>query len=196
MCKYDYLDDKKHCLTHDGKTPSLIIIKGINDSVFEELGEKDLLKGRALQDYKRIKTGLLGTLVSLFLIFLLSADGNAFCFQEAAKMYSISPQLLWSIAMVESSLNPYAMNWNKNGTYDYGLMQINSWWRRILGESRWRYISDPCMNVKIGAWILAQCLQRYGYTWEAIGCYNASSKKKREEYARKVYSTYLRYFGK
>jgi hypothetical protein len=30
-------------------------------------------------------------------------------------------------------------------------------------------------------------MKRYGYTWEAVGCYNASSKNKRNGYAYKVW---------
>ncbi|MGB9856511.1 MAG: lytic transglycosylase domain-containing protein, partial [Caldisericum exile] len=45
---------------------------------------------------------------------------------------------------------------------------------------------DPCMNVYIGAKILANYIQKYGYTWEAIGCYNASSKSKRNKYISKI----------
>jgi len=197
MCKYDYLNNRKDVLTHDGKTPSVLIIKGINDDVLMELGEKNLLKGEALKDFLKQKNKAVRILFIALLIVFLSIDlSHAFCFKEASRMYGISPEILWTIAKVESNLNPYAFNRNKDGTYDYGLMQINSWWREIVGDRLWKYITDPCMNVKVGAWILAQCLQRYGYTWEAIGCYNAGSKKKREEYARKVYSTYLRYFGK
>ena len=48
-------------------------------------------------------------------------------------------------------------------------------------------LSDPCVNAKVGAWILAQFIQKHGYTWEAVGFYNAISKSKREKYAKKVY---------
>jgi soluble lytic murein transglycosylase-like protein len=199
---YDYLKGNKKVLSHDGKTPSIVIIENINDDVFEELGRRNMLTGKALEDYEKASQmgskGILAFLTVLILTLstLWSSITYAFCFKEASEMYGVSPELLWSIAKVESNLNPNAINWNKNGTYDYGLMQINSWWRNVLGDRLWQYISDPCMNVKIGAWILAQCLQRFGYTWEAVGCYNAVDIKKREKYARKVYSTYFKYFGR
>jgi soluble lytic murein transglycosylase-like protein len=52
----------------------------------------------------------------------------------------------------------------------------------------WLTLDNPCQNTKVGAWILAQCIERHGYTWDAIGCYNATSKHKRIRYAWRVYS--------
>lgn len=66
-------------------------------------------------------------------------------------------------------------------------MQINSRWYKVLGADAWSQLRDPCYNVNVGAWILAGCMKRYGYTWEAVGCYNASSKNKRNRYAYKVW---------
>jgi len=108
--------------------------------------------------------------------------------------YGVSPQLLWAIAKVESDFIPHAINRNPNGTYDYGVMQINSVWAEKLGIDIWRSLGEPCTNVRVGAWILAQCIQKHGYTWEAVGCYNASDKKKRQKYARKVYAVLAGYF--
>ena len=84
---------------------------------------------------------------------------------------------------------PSAVNYNKNGSFDYGLMQINSSWYGELGRERWMRLGDACYNVQVGAWILSQCVQRYGYTWAAVGCYNAFSKDKRAVYANRVYRT-------
>jgi len=137
-------------------------------------------------------------ITSIIALFLCCAQAWSFCFEEAGLLYNISPQLLWSIAKVESDFKPQAINRNKNSSYDYGLMQINSGWYQALGPERWKSLSDPCMNVKVGSWILAQCIKRHGYTWGAVGCYNATSKSKRDIYARKVYSTLVRYtdYGK
>jgi soluble lytic murein transglycosylase-like protein len=127
--------------------------------------------------------------VFLFFCLFLFLPRNifGFCFEEAGKIYGISPQLLWSIAKVESNFDPGAINRNHNGTYDFGIMQINSSWYQVLGKKIWNRLGDPCTNVHVGAWVLAQCIQRHGNTWEAIGCYNTSSKSKRIRYAVKVY---------
>ena len=127
---------------------------------------------------------------SLILMILLPRILFAFCFEEAAREYSVPVELLRSIAKVESNGNPLAVGYNKNGTIDYGLMQINSSWYTKIGHKNWADVTaDTCSNVRTGAWILAQCIQRYGTTPEAIGCYNAVSPEKRIRYADKVLRT-------
>ncbi|OPY60382.1 MAG: Transglycosylase SLT domain protein [Syntrophorhabdaceae bacterium PtaU1.Bin034] len=54
------------------------------------------------------------------------------CFDEAGERYRISPQLLWAIAKTESNFSATAVNHNNNGSFDYGVMQINSSWYREL----------------------------------------------------------------
>jgi soluble lytic murein transglycosylase-like protein len=91
-----------------------------------------------------------------------------------------------------------AAAWHENGdgTYDVGLMQINSSWRERLGPERWETVAtDPCYNVIVGAWILADCLHRYGYTWEGLGCYNAVSRDKRAAYAQELAERMRRKLG-
>lgn len=124
----------------------------------------------------------------LMLSLLLSPrPAAAFCFEEAGARYGVPPGLLWAIASVESNFDPQAVNTNGNGTYDTGVMQINSSWERELGPALWhRLQEDPCTNVQVGAWVLADCLQRHGYTWEGVGCYNARSTDKQADYARRV----------
>ena len=122
---------------------------------------------------------------------LVSAD----CFETAAERHRVSADLLRAIACVESNFNPHAINRNRNGSVDYGVMQINSVWLKELGEFGIErdHLWDWCTNIHVGAWVLAQKIQRLGYTWRAIGAYNAGLKdtrlreQLRYEYAEKVY---------
>ena len=131
-------------------------------------------------------------LVTIIIVFVLSLifqarwQGAEYFFEEAGQKYNISPVLLWAIAKVESGFNPVALNRNSNGTYDYGVMQINSSWHGQLGKDHWAKLNDACTNVHTGAWILAQNIKSHGYTWEAVGYYNARNPAKRAAYVEKV----------
>ena len=123
----------------------------------------------------------------ILILFFLPTSVNAFCFEEAGKAHGISSELLRSIARVESGFNSRAINTNRNGSSDLGLMQINSAWIAILNLKREELIADPCYNVMTGAGILRKCIDRQGYTWESVGCYNAQSKGKRVGYSWKIF---------
>ena len=122
-----------------------------------------------------------------FLLLIPVADAAAFCFEEAGSLYGINPLILRAIAKVESNFNPTALHRNTNGSYDYGLMQINSSWAPVLGKERWNLLGDACYNTMTGSWILATCMSKYGYTWKAIGCYNSQTPDKRDRYAQMVF---------
>jgi hypothetical protein len=130
--------------------------------------------------------------------FLLIGESQAYqeCVEEASRTYGINPLIVYAIIKTESGFNPYAINRNKNGTYDIGLMQINSSWLPFL--SRYGYtvnhLFDPCINAKVGTWILAKCINKFGYNWRAIDCYNKGEKNAtgRGAYVWKVYTHMLR----
>ena len=126
-------------------------------------------------------------LITVAIVLLTAPAVSAFCFDEAGDLYGISPELLRAIAVVESNLDANAINRNSNGSYDYGVMQINSSWASKLGNERWKNLADACYNVKVGAWILAECVSRYGYSWESVGCYNTTYNQGRKKYADKVW---------
>jgi hypothetical protein len=135
-----------------------------------------------------IKTMLrLSLTVFVFSLIFYPISAHAFCFEEAGRVNNISYDLLESIARVESGLNAKALHVNRNGTTDLGLMQINSAWIDPMRLNREELISNPCYNVMAGAGILRQCIDTHGYTWEAVGCYNAKSKGKRVGYSWKIF---------
>ncbi|TAL25327.1 MAG: murein transglycosylase [Nitrospirae bacterium] len=126
----------------------------------------------------------------LFILSLLFIPSplNAFCFEEAGRAYDVNPKLLETIAMTESNLRPDAVNKNRDGTQDIGLMQINSSWIEKLELNAAYLIEDPCYNTFAGAKILRQCIDRHGYDWEAVGCYNASDRGKKIRYSWRVFN--------
>lgn len=116
------------------------------------------------------------------------------CFAEAAHRYGIAVELLHAIAAQESRFDPLVVGRNADGSRDIGVMQINTWWLPRLGKYGIGedHLREPCTNVHVGAWILASNITRYGYTWDAVGAYNAGTAttkeagRRRENYARKV----------
>lgn len=123
--------------------------------------------------------------LTLSLIATVTTAAHAFCFAEAGDRYSVSPLALWAITKAESDFNPGAVNYNKNGSIDVGLMQINSIHAKQLGKT-WDLLFDPCTNVMTGAWVLRQCIDQYGNTWEGIGCYNSRTPSIRNAYAARI----------
>lgn len=118
------------------------------------------------------------------------------CWGLAAQRYDLNPYLLYSIALVESGMQAGVTSRpNRDGTHDIGLMQINSTWLRTprfreAGITK-QDLLDSCTNIHIGAWVLKGNINTKGYTWEAIGSYNAwSNKKAQYRYATKVYTMY------
>jgi soluble lytic murein transglycosylase-like protein len=127
-----------------------------------------------------------GWLVAISLIVAVPAHA---CWEQAAERYGVSSELLYAIAQTESGLDPHAIGSNNNGSRDIGLMQINSAWLpklSTLGIAE-RDLFDPCTSIHVGAWILAGNVQRLGYTWEAVGAYNATNPALRRAYAKRVY---------
>jgi soluble lytic murein transglycosylase-like protein len=142
---------------------------------------------------------MLRAILLILLLPLFSA--HATCWENAGARYGIEPELLQAIAIVESNGNEAAMNKNRNGSLDVGLMQINSIHFEALRKfsiSQKDLITDPCQSVMAGAWILAGQIQRFGYNWDAVGAYNAGSantpkrRALRQQYIKKVAPHYIR----
>ncbi|SUG96117.1 Invasion protein IagB precursor [Salmonella enterica subsp. enterica] len=105
-------------------------------------------------------------------------------------MFNIESELLYAIAQQESAMKPGAIGHNRDGSTDLGLMQINSFHMKRLkkmGISEKQLLQDPCISVIVGASILSDMMKIYGYSWEAVGAYNAGTSPKRSD-IRKRYA--------
>jgi soluble lytic murein transglycosylase-like protein len=135
------------------------------------------------------------------MLFGIAGLAQADCWQEAGREFAIAPELLYAIAEQESNLDPRVIGHNRNGSRDIGLMQVNSSHlprlaKRNITEAM--LLNDSCQSLKVGASILADFMRRYGYSWEAVGAYNAGSAtdngapQRRMAYAKKVAVRYQR----
>ncbi len=127
-------------------------------------------------------------------VLLLFGFSHAFfdCFFTAGGRYGVDPYLLASIAKVESSLNPKAINTNADGSQDYGLMQINSYWVKKYKIPR-EWLFNACYNIHMGAMVLRHCQDRYPDSLiKTIDCYNKGKPVGLTEYVIRVYGEYLR----
>lgn len=124
----------------------------------------------------------------ILLSIVLCADSHADCWTDVETRFDVSRYLLLAIAQHESGLNPHAVNRNKNGSYDIGLMQINTSWLPVLKPYGIGVVElkNPCVNLNVGAWILANNFILYGKNWRAVGAYNAKTEVKRVHYAQQV----------
>lgn len=133
-------------------------------------------------------------------VLAVMPTGALACWGEAAQRYGVPAELLYAIALTESNLNSTAINRShaqRTGSYDIGLMQINSGHLRKLA----RYgihesdLYEPCTNLHVGAWLLADSFYRRGVSWDAVGAYNAACSQlkdvacnqARAKYAWRVY---------
>jgi soluble lytic murein transglycosylase-like protein len=134
--------------------------------------------------------------LSLFVLLSFALDARArTCWEEAGSRYGVSPYLLHAIARVESDLNQRAVNASHraiSGTYDIGLMQINSSNLSALERHgiKEKDLYAPCTNIAVGAWILSQNFSRYGVTWDAVGAYNAACTKLKGNACRQARAKY------
>ncbi|QID32605.1 lytic transglycosylase domain-containing protein [Pampinifervens florentissimum] len=134
--------------------------------------------------------------MKLLLLLIVPYLSFAFyhCFFDAGKRYGVDPVLLIAIAKVESNFNLRAINVNRNGTRDYGIMQINSHWlERYKIPKEWLF--EPCYNIHFGAMVLRKCMEQYKDISHAVDCYNKGSKAKGHgAYVERVFRNYKRYY--
>jgi lysozyme-related protein Hpa2 len=110
------------------------------------------------------------------------------CFAAAAAYQHVSPIVLRAIAWQESHGNANAIHRNRNGSTDYGIMQINSVHLPVL--SRYGVGADdlmnPCLSIFVAAWHLHKMMVKYGNTWAAVGAYHSERVEERDRYARAI----------
>lgn len=110
------------------------------------------------------------------------------CINTAAIEFSVPAKLIITVLQIERGKNGKAIK-NKNGTYDLGVMQINSCWLPALEKfsiSREAIQFDPCVNVRVGTWILAKAIASDQDLLKGISNYHSRTPNYNNRYAQKV----------
>ena len=116
------------------------------------------------------------------------------CITAAADYHGVNPYLLRAILVVESQLNPKAININTNGTRDIGVAQINSIHLPVLQSHgiKENHLMDGCVNTYVGAWLLRKQIARYGLNWFGVAAYHSVTPDKNFRYQILVYNEMVR----
>lgn len=92
-----------------------------------------------------------------------------------AKMRGIPVHLALALIKIESNYNPYAVNLvNKNGSIDFGLMQLNSYSFPFLSQQE---IFDIRKNLQYGLNYLKELYHRFSSWEDALLAYNAGPSR-------------------
>jgi hypothetical protein len=92
---------------------------------------------------------------------------------------------------------------NRDGSYDLGSLQINSWWIPRLAaatgksqvEVAWWLQHDACFNIDAARWIFLSALSVTHNYWEAIGAYHSPTAWRQRRYALAVAAHLRQRFG-
>jgi soluble lytic murein transglycosylase-like protein len=112
----------------------------------------------------------------------------------AAKLYGLPPRVLPSIQAVEGG-SVGDVEYNRNGTADLGVMQVNTSWLPAfvaythlpIDVVRTRLIYDPCFNIAAAAAIMRTYLnETHNDLMRAVGDYHSHTAPLNEQYQIKV----------
>jgi soluble lytic murein transglycosylase-like protein len=91
-----------------------------------------------------------------------------------ASLYDIGPALAFALCWEESRYYTRAVNWNKNGSVDRGLFQLNS---RSFPKLSAEDFFNPEINVQSAMAHLRWCLDRGGSELSGLAMYNAGTDR-------------------
>jgi hypothetical protein len=119
---------------------------------------------------------------------LLIHDVPVECINQAATTYHVPVTVIISVLRAEGGKNGLASK-NKDGSYDYGPMQINSRWLEKIapyGYTTQDLQYRPCVTVAIGTWILSLSIAEGKNIWTGIGNYHSHTSKLNQKYSSKI----------
>jgi hypothetical protein len=125
---------------------------------------------------------------------LFYSDVPLSCINDAAYEYHVPAKLIIAVLNVEQGKVGMA-NRNSNGTYDLGPMQINTiWWPKLsrYGITQDDVKNSPCVNIKVGAWILSKSIVAGESLRVGVGNYHSFHTKLNKSYTLQVLQRYTK----
>ncbi len=119
-------------------------------------------------------------------------DVSVDCINRVAILYHVPSTVILSVMIQEGGRNGQAVR-NKNGTIDYGIMQINSIWLPKLaayGYTKEDIQYNACKNISVGVWILSQSIASGKNLWSGIGDYHSHTPDHNRHYRNTIYKNY------
>lgn len=110
------------------------------------------------------------------------------CAAPAAQHYGLDLRLVRAVLSQENGPDGRYMP-NTDGSVDIGPMQINSIHLpelRPYGITAAKLLSDSCLNVYIGAWMLRREIDRAGDVWVGVGNYHSHTPSLHMKYRRLI----------
>jgi len=93
---------------------------------------------------------------------------------ESSIKYDIPTNILFGLIYQESNFNFREKNQNKDGSFDIGLMQLNSTtYKSIIEKNGIEYLLNPYNNLELGCKHLKENYNEYGNWYLALLSYNA-----------------------
>jgi len=126
------------------------------------------------------------------------------CVEEVIQESGIHPDVLFAIMMVEGGkVGEDARRKNSNGTYDIGLMQINSIHLpelAKLGISETALRNSGCISLKVAAWHILYVTKNASYTADpdeylrGLSAYHTFSDEFNAAYAERLKAAFARIY--
>jgi soluble lytic murein transglycosylase-like protein len=108
-----------------------------------------------------------------------------YCINYYSNYFNIPKKIYYKIAKLESNFDPFAINYNSDGTKDVGLMQVNTVLAKECGIKNHKLLFDVCTNIYVASLRLNYCKHKYGIGLNMVGCYHSESKDKKQKYIKK-----------
>lgn len=117
------------------------------------------------------------------------------CVQQSSQKYELPVELLLAVIKTEGGRNGLRIK-NRNGSWDLGIMQINSVHLPALkkmGIDKHMLLYNSCVNIDVGAWMLrsnfptSPSAANKKEWWRYVGNYHSKTPTYNVEYQKLVW---------